>query len=301
MDISVGKTMIKITIQYGGLGMYQFVVTLLAAALLLPAFAGRAEAAASRGKILVVASSQNEMELADKSIMKVGFFLNEFAIPTEYLAERGYEIVLATPSGKMAEMDAGSNDKKFFGNDEAARAKAEACVQGLQPISLKSAIDSGLEQYAAVFVPGGHAPMTDLMQDENLGVILRSFHAAQKPTAFICHGPAAALAALPQAAAYRQALVNRDVKGAMAAAKGWIYAGYQMTVLADAEEWPVEISKGAEMPFHVEQALQIAGGTMIEKGMYGSHVVHDRELITGQNPASDLELAQELDRALQAK
>ena len=28
---------------------------------------------------------------------------------------------------------------------------------------------------------------------------------------------------------------------------------------------------------------------------------HDRELITGQNPASDLELAQELDRALQAK
>ena len=50
-----------------------------------------------------------------------------------------------------------------------------------------------------------------------------------------------------------------------------------------------------------QQALQIAGGTMIEKGMYGSHVVHDRELITGQNPASDLELAQELDRALQAK
>lgn len=55
------------------------------------------------------------------------------------------------------------------------------------------------------------------------------------------------------------------------------------------------------MPFHVEQALQIAGGKMRVDGMYGSHVVHDRELITGQNPASDLELAKELDKSLQAE
>lgn len=32
-----------------------------------------------------------------------------------------------------------------------------------------------------------------------------------------------------------------------------------------------------------------------------SHIVHDRELITGQNPASDLELAKELDKSLQAE
>ena len=74
-----------------------------------------------------------------------------------------------------------------------------------------------------------------------------------------------------------------------------------MTVLSDAEEWPVKVAKGTEMPFHVEQALQIAGGKMRVDGMYGSHIVHDRELITGQNPASDLELAKELDKSLQAE
>lgn len=271
--------------------------TALAALLAMPFFSRSAEAAA-REKILVVASSESEMALADGSRMPVGFFLNEFAVPAEYLAEKGYDIVLATPSGKAPVMDASSNDKKFFGGSEAARAKAEAFVQSLSPISLRSAIDGGLDQYAAVFVPGGHAPMTDLMQSPELGEILRDFHAKQKPTAFICHGPAAMLAALPDAAAYRKALVSRDVRGAMAAAKDWIYTGYEMTVLSDAEEWPGEVAKGAEMPFHVEQALQIAGGHMREDGLYGSHVVRDRELITGQNPSSDKALAQALDEAI---
>lgn len=281
--------------------MKQILFLCLAALLVLPVFSSHSEAAASKGKILVVASSQDKMELADKSIMNVGFFLNEFAVPTEYLAERGHEIVLATPSGQMPVMDKGSNDKKFFGGDDAARAKAVAFVNGLKPISLADAIKGGIDQYAAVFVPGGHAPMTDLMQDKDLGTILSYFHEKQKPTAFICHGPAAMLSALPDAAAYRQALVLHDAKGAMTAAKDWIYSGYEMTVLSDAEEWPGEVAKGTEMPFHVEQALQIAGGRMRVDGMYGSHVVHDRELITGQNPASDLELAKELDKTLRGE
>lgn len=283
--------------------MYRLFLLCLAAIVALPFFTSRTEAAVptSKGKILVVASSQDKMELADKSIMNVGFFLNEFAVPTQYLAEQGYQIVLATPSGQMPVMDKSSNDKNFFGGDDTARAKAVKFVEGLSAISLKDAINGGLDQYAAVFVPGGHAPMTDLMQDKDLGTILRYFHEQQKPTAFICHGPVAMLSALPDPAAYRKALVSHDTKGAMAAAQNWIYNGYEMTVLSDAEEWPGENAKGTEMPFHVEQALQIAGGKMRVDGLYGSHVVHDRELITGQNPASDIALAKELDKALQAK
>ena len=254
--------------------------------------------AATRGKVLVVASSESKMTLADGSQMNVGFFLNEFAVPTEYLAAKGYEIVLATPSGQAPVMDASSNDKKFFGGNESEWMKAQNFVKSLSPISLQAAINGGLDEYVAIFVPGGHAPMTDLMQSPQLGEILRYFHAHQKPTAFICHGPVAMLSALPDAATYRQALVNRDTHGAMAAAKDWIYAGYEMTVLSDAEEWPGEVAKGTEMPFHVEQALQIAGGHMREDALYGSHVVRDRELITGQNPASDKALAQALDEVI---
>lgn len=281
--------------------MYRFLLILMAAVMFLPNFLTGHSEAADKGKILVVASSQNKMELADKSIMDVGFFLNEFAVPAQYLAARGYEIVLATPSGEMPTMDRDPNDKKFFHGDEIARADAETFFHSLQPISLRDVIDGGLDEYVGVFVPGGHAPMTDLMQDENLGTILRYFHAQNKPTAFICHGPVAALATLPNAGAYRAALVNNDAKAAMENAKDWIYAGYNMTVLSDAEEWPGEVKKGAQMPLHVEQALQIAGAKMHVEGMNVSHVVRDRELITGQNPASDIALAKEFDKALQEK
>ena len=123
---------------------------------------------APKGTILVVASSQATMEMKDKSQHDVGFYLNELAVPTEYLADHDYRIVLATPSGEKPLMDASSNDKKFFNNDDAARAKAVQFVDNLPVISLKEA-GKHLDNYQALFVPGGHAPMTDLMQDPQLG------------------------------------------------------------------------------------------------------------------------------------
>ena len=106
---------------------------------------------------------------------------------------------------------------------------------------------------------------------------------------------------MPQAAAFRQTIAADDVKGAQLASKDWIYEGYQMTMLSDLEEWPGELHKGTQMPFHIEQALQMAGGTIVNAGMYKSHVIRDRELITGENPQSDLELAKALEEAFQKK
>ena len=257
-------------------------------------------AADTKGKILVIASGEDQMTLKNGSIMNVGFFLNEFAVPSQYLAGEGYEIVLATPEGKKPVMDASSNDKAFFNGSEERRASAKAFTDNLTPISFKEAL-AYLDDYKAIFIPGGHAPMTDLMQSEDLGKMLRTFHEKGKPTAMICHGPVAALSALPNAAAYRKDLVDGDFAKAQADSKDWIYNGYHMTVLSDGEEWPGELAKGTEMPFHVEQALQIAGGYMEEGALYQSHVVKDRELITGQNPASDIALAKALVSAIEGK
>ena len=197
-------------------------------------------------------------------------------------------------------MDASSNDKAFFNGSEERRASAKAFTDNLTPISFKEAL-AHLNDYKAIFIPGGHAPMTDLMQSKDLGTMLRTFHEEGKPTAMICHGPVAALAALPNAAAYRKDLVDGDFAKAQEDSKDWIYSGYHMTVLSDGEEWPGELAKGTEMPFHVEQALQIAGGYMEEGALYQSHVVKDRELITGQNPASDIALAKALVSAIEGK
>ena len=62
----------------------------------------------------------------------------------------------------------------------------------------------------AVFVPGGQAPVVDLMQDAELGEILRHVHAKSKPAALLCHGPIAVVAAMPCAREFRAALIAGD-------------------------------------------------------------------------------------------
>lgn len=161
------------------------------------------------------------------------------------------------------------------------------------PRSLRAVIDAGLDGYAGLFVPGGQAPVEDLMQDADLGEILRYFHRLQKPTAFLCHGPIASIAALPRAKEFRAALVKGDEPRARDLAANWQYAGYRMTIFSNEEEKVIEDNiLHAQMYFHVVDALQTAGGKVTTgPKLWEPHVVEDRELITGQNPASDQAIA----------
>jgi putative intracellular protease/amidase len=168
------------------------------------------------------------------------------------------------------------------------------------PITLAAAIAGGLDAYAGVFVPGGQAPGVDLMQDADLGEILRHFHEASKPTALLCHGPIAVVAALPHAREFRSALIAGDPARAAEWARGWQYAGYRMTVFSNSEEKVVEdhVLK-AKLYFTVADALTTAGGVVSTSSVdFEPNVVEDRELITGQNPHSDKPLAERLVAAL---
>lgn len=261
-----------------------------------------AKSAKSQKKILAVASSEHTLTLLDGSTMETGFYLNEFAVPAMYVAERGYEIVLATPKGNKPSMDTGSNSARFFGGDEARRAEAEKFVDSLNVISLKDAISGGLEQYDGILIPGGHAPLIDLVDNSEMGEILTFMHNNNKPTAFICHGPAAILSSVPNATEFKNAIVARDFRKAQGiAGKNWIYYGYKMTGFTSAEEKGGEVRRNTEMPIHVTDAMQVAGGIVELGHMSESHVVRDRELITAQNPASDVALAEAFYRALQGK
>ncbi len=56
--------------------------------------------------------------------------------------------------------------------------------------------------------------------------------------------------------------------------------------------------KGGKVPFYVVDALETAGGKVETKGLFVSHVVEDRELMTGQNPPSDHAMADMFVKAL---
>ena len=246
------------------------------------------------GKILVILSSCGQLQLQDGKTHETGFFLNEFGVPARRLADEGYQLVLANPQGNVPPMDPSSDDDSFFDKDAGKHAAIKSFVQELlgksPPRPFREILSGGLDQFDGLFVPGGHAPMIDLFQDRELGQILRHFHERKKPTALICHGPAALLSTLPDPAAFAAAL-ERDEE--IPEQRDWPYLGYSMTVLSNIEEKLGESKFPAKMRFYAETALKKAGARMdVAMIPMQSHVVKHEELVTGQNPKSDDALAQ---------
>jgi putative intracellular protease/amidase len=258
----------------------------------------------SKGTILLIASSADRFELREGKVIPAGFFLNEMAIPMMAALEAGYDFVLATPKGTVPVVDERSRDASHFRNDgktfHAACDFVENDPRMRNPRTLRTVIDDGLDGYVGMFTPGGHPPMIDLMQDPDLGEILRHFHEHSKPTVLLCHGPAAVAASVPQTKAFYAAMENGDIDAAKAAAKGWQYAGYKMTVFSNKEEAFVEDTAiHGKLKFYARDALATAGGILLTNdGIFKANVVEDRELITGQNPPSDYAITELFLRAL---
>lgn len=251
----------------------------------------------SKGKVLVIGSNATRIEIQGGGFGATGQYLNETVVPAMALIKAGYEVVLATPNGTKPYIDPASDSADHFGGDTFAYEQAKgffAHDHSMNQVrTLASVIEEGLDAFVGVFVPGGQAPVVDLMQDVETGVILRHFHERSKPTALLCHGPIAVVSAMPNAREFRSALIAGDTAKAAEWAKGWQYAGYKMTVFSNSEEKVVEdYILHAKLYFNMVDALQTAGGEVVVNPVdFEPNVVWDRELITGQNPRSDHPLA----------
>ena len=258
----------------------------------------------AKKNVLVMGSNATRIEVQGGGTGPTGNYLNETVVPVTALIEAGHKLVLATPNGSQPHMDEASDSAMHFGGDKAAYLRARAFWEK-DPVmnqvrTLRSVIKDGLDSYDAVFVPGGQAPVVDLMQDPDAGEILRHFHEHAKPTALLCHGPIALVSALPHAREFRAALIAGDEKKAKEWAKGWQYAGYKMTIFSASEEkWVENDILHGKMYFNMPYALTTAGGEVSTGTVdFAPHVIVDRELITGQNPRSDHPIAAKLIEAL---
>ncbi|OXI78264.1 thiamine biosynthesis protein ThiJ [Burkholderia sp. AU31652] len=247
----------------------------------------------SQRKVLVVLSSAQQLELRDGKQYRTGYYLDELAIPLQKIVAAGYTPVFANPQGNPASWDPVSNDKIFFGDNEAARAKAVDLVQSFpgiaHPQTLTEIAAQGTSDYYGIFIPGGHAPMQDLSHDKALGQILVSFHNNGRPTGIICHGPTALLSTLHEPEAFRVAMIAGDFTKAARLAQGWPYAGYRLTVFSSGEEHAIEgdgRQLGGEVKFYAADALAEAGAHVDRIGAFQSNVIEDRELVSGQQPFS---------------
>ncbi|PKA45004.1 type 1 glutamine amidotransferase domain-containing protein [Rhizobium sullae] len=266
---------------------------------------GASTVCAHAGNVLIVLSDSDRLDLKDGNVLETGFYLNELMQPVKALLDAGHDITFATPKGTAPSVDRTSIDKMYFGGDEAAMKASETRLSDLgllsseksPVVSLARVEQVGYDHFDAVYVPGGHAPMQDLLVSSELGKLLTYFHENGKTTALACHGPIALLSTLADATGF---VTKFETAGTAKAQSGWIYAGYRLTVFSNREE---EMAKGllggGEMKFYPQDALTQAGGQFSQaEAPFAGHVVVDRELITGQNPASAPAVAQELLRRL---
>ncbi|AIT22592.1 N-terminal domain of DJ-1_PfpI family protein [Burkholderia thailandensis E254] len=219
-------------------------------------------------KILVVLTSHDELGTTGK---KTGFWLEELAAPYYALKDAGAELTLASPRGGLPPVDPKSSDpasqtdatRRFDKDSEAQAALA----------STRKLADVSIDDYDAVFYPGGHGPLWDLAEDGHSIALIERAIARNKPVAAVCHAPG----------------VLRNVKDPSGAS---FVKGRHVTGFSNSEEAAVELTE--VVPFLVEDMLKTNGGHYSRAADWAPHVVVDGLLVTGQNPASSEPVAEAL-------
>ncbi len=219
-------------------------------------------------KILMVLTSHDTLGDTGE---KTGFWLEEFAAPYYVLRDAGAEITLASPKGGQPPIDPKS-DAEDAQTDATRRFKDDdAAKKALSDTTPLSQIDA--DDYDAVFFPGGHGPMWDLAESSESRRLIEAFAHSDRPVGAVCHAPA----------------VFRHVEGKDGKP---LVANRRVTGFTNTEEEAVGLTD--VVPFLLEDMLKEKGGTYEKGADWGSFVLVDGKLVTGQNPASSEEAAKEL-------
>ncbi len=220
----------------------------------------------SRSKILVVATEQKNMTMANGKQFSTGNHPVETLVPMLHLRNAGFDFEIATPTGAPAVLEMWAFPTE---DDDVNKLYSELRSDLENPRSLAdvaaNALDSP-EHYAAVFLPGGHGAMLGLPEDPNLDAILRWAHDNDLITITICHGPAGLLA------------TTLDDKP-------FLYDGYDMAVFpnsADKQSPKIGYMPG-QMPWPLSDTLEANGITMTNSKADATVCV-DRRLVSGASP-----------------
>lgn len=224
---------------------------------------------ASAPRILIIVTSHAALGSTGEP---TGLWFEELAAPYYEFVGAGSQVDIASPKGghppidPRSEQEPGDAVKRFRDDPEA-----------MQKLSETLRIADVREPYDAYFVVGGHGVMWDLAEDDTLAKLLGLAHGHGKVISAVCHGPAALLRV-------------RSVDGEP------LIKDRRVTGFSDEEERAVQLAD--KVPFLLESRLAEVGAQYERGPMWGSFVVADGRLITGQNPQSSVATAREVLAAL---
>ncbi|MBL7683909.1 MAG: type 1 glutamine amidotransferase domain-containing protein [Flavipsychrobacter sp.] len=231
-------------------------------------------------KILIVLSAASNWTRADGTLYPSGYWAEEFIDVHKKFIAAGYTVELATPAGKKPTADPKSLSPDVVGTNAAIyTANLESLSKQLQhPLTLSKV---KMTYYDAVIIPGGHGPVEDLYKDKDMGKLLFEADKTNKIIGAVCHGQAALLSAV-------------DKNG------NWLFKGRKLTSFSDEEE--IEFGTASNAPWLLASRLRQCGA-VYQRGdkNWGAFIVHDRNLISGQNPASSIPMAEAIIEELNKK
>lgn len=212
-------------------------------------------------RILIIVTSHNRIDEDHQT----GIWFEEFSVPYTKFIQQGYEVIVVSPAGGDAPLDANSlQDYQGTAENEAAR----QALKGL------AALDDSYQasDFDAVFFPGGHGTMYDLPDNPHVQRLVADSLQADKPVAAVCHGPAC--------------LVNVDINGTP------LVKGRKITAFTDSEEKLMQLD--SLMPFLLETRFRELGADFVAAADWSDNTLKDGLLITGQNPQSSASAADTL-------
>jgi putative intracellular protease/amidase len=179
-------------------------------------------------------------------------------------------VIVASPEGGASPVD----PRSLPDNPSAQEKRLLALLKDTRPLSDLDGVEPD-----GIFFAGGHGTMFDFPTDPSVQNLVSTALQQDQPLALVCHGPAALVGAKTPAGT--PPIKNRTVTG-----------------FTNSEERAVQLQD--EVPFLLETKLEELGATFIGGKNFQEHVVVDRNLVTGQNPASSRKTAEELLKLLKS-
>lgn len=199
---------------------------------------------------------------------ETGLWLEEAGEPYDILKNEGIDVDIASIKGGKVNLDPNSTSDELLN-------KYTSFTSHLN--TTPSIEEINVDEYDAIYLPGGHGTVFDFANNEKLVNILVHFRDHDKIISSVCHGPSAFV-------------------GVKTSNGKYLVDGIRLTAFTDSEEKAMGLEE--KVPFLTQSKLEEQGADFVTSNDFTSHLEEDRKFITGQNPQSSEVIGKALVNAL---
>lgn len=218
-------------------------------------------------KIVIIVSSYGK----DMGKTRPGFEMDEFSQAYLIFKANALQIEVASPKGGAVEAGQFNKDKPY-NKIVLEDSTAMWLLRNTKPTASLNASD-----YDAIYIAGGKGPMFDLVVDPSLQDLILEMNTNKSTIAAVCHGTIAF------------ANIKKDTK--------YLVEGKALTGFCNEEE-AMFGKMASEFPFLLEERLLLRGANYQKGEAMLPFLIRDDNFITGQNPYSTVQVAEEIVNSL---